>query len=119
LLTVCLAVTALLGLLFLGIKAYEYYSKYAEHLVPGARFRASGAGGPRLQIFLFLYFAMTGLHAAHMVCGLGALGWLLVLNARGRLSAARVEPVVMVGLYWHFVDCIWVFLYPLFYLAGR
>jgi cytochrome c oxidase subunit 3 len=118
-LTVCLTLTALLGLVFLGIKAYEYHSKYVEHLIPGPGFHAAGSQDPRLQIFFFLYFGMTGLHALHMVGGLLAMGWLLRLNARGRLSPARSEPVEIVGLYWHFVDCIWVFLYPLFYLAGR
>ena len=117
--TACLLVTILLGLAFLGIKSYEYHAKYAAHLVPGSRFRAGGGRAPQLQIFLFLYFAMTGLHAVHMIGGLAAVSWLLALNLRGRLSPARAEPVTMVGLYWHFVDCIWVFLYPLFYLVGR
>jgi len=119
LLTVCLVLTTLLGLAFLVIKGYEYHGKYADHLVPGPHFRAAGSDDPRLQIFFFLYFGMTGLHALHMVAGLVAMGWLLTLNARGRLSPARAEPVAIVGLYWHFVDCVWVFLYPLFYLAGR
>jgi len=119
LLTRCLALTALLGLVFLGIKAYEYHGKFAEHLVPGPGFRGPPGSGPRLQIFYFLYFAMTGLHALHMLGGLAAVGWLWRLNAQGRLNSGRTEPVVIVGLYWHFVDCIWVFLYPLFYLAGR
>jgi cytochrome c oxidase subunit III len=119
LLSLCLAATAILGAVFLGIKAYEYHSKFVQHLIPGAGFHPRGGGDPRLQIFFFLYFAMTGLHAAHMVAGLLAVGWLIRLHARGRLSSAQPEPVAMVGLYWHFVDCIWVFLYPLFYLAGR
>ena len=67
-------------------------------------------------LFLLLYFILTGLHAAHMLVGLGALTWLGWQNHRGRLSRAEHEPVVMVGLYWHFVDCVWVFLYPLLYL---
>jgi cytochrome c oxidase subunit 3 len=118
-LTVCLALTALLGAAFLGIKAYEYHKKYAAHLIPGPGFHAANGGDPRLQIFFFLYFGMTGLHALHMVGGLLAIGWLLRLNSLGRLSPARTGPVEIVGLYWHFVDCIWVLLYPLFYLAGR
>jgi cytochrome c oxidase subunit 3 len=120
LLGVCLAITALLGAVFLGIKFFEYRAKFLDHLVPGPGFRQpAGASDPRLQLFFYLYFAMTGLHAVHMVGGLCALSWLLVLNARGRLSPARPGPVQIVGLYWHFVDCIWVFLYPLFYLPGR
>lgn len=119
LLALCLCATAFLGAVFLGIKAFEYHSKYVHHLIPGRRFQPGAPGGAPLQLVMFLYFAMTGLHAAHMVGGLLAVGWLLWLNARRRLSPERAEPVAIVGLYWHFVDCIWVFLYPLFYLPGR
>jgi cytochrome c oxidase subunit 3 len=115
----CLVLTVLLGLVFLGIKGFEYHAKFVAHLVPGPDFKASGVANPRLQIFLFFYFTMTGLHAVHMIGGIIAVSWLLVLNSRHRLSPSRAEPVVIVGLYWHFVDCIWVFLYPLFYLVGR
>ena len=115
---ICLILTALLGAAFLGIKGYEYHEKWVRHLVPGAGFRAP-AGDPRTQLFFFLYFAMTGLHALHMIFGLGAVSWLIFLHRRGRLSPARAEPVAITGLYWHFVDCIWIFLYPLFYLVGR
>jgi len=110
----CLLCVATLGVVFLGIKAVEYHSKFADHLVPGPDF--SGTRGP-LEIFMTLYFAMTGLHALHMLFGLGAISWLLWRNAGGR--PVPVEPVAMVGLYWHFVDCVWIFLYPLFYLPGR
>ena len=118
LLGLCLAATALLGAVFLGIKGYEYHGKWVRHLVPGAGFNAP-AGDPRTQLFFFLYFAMTGLHAAHMVIGLGAVAWLIFLHISGWLSPDRAGPVAIVGLYWHFVDCIWIFLYPLFYLVGR
>jgi cytochrome c oxidase subunit 3 len=74
------------------------------------------AFAPQVQLFIVLYFALTGLHALHMIGGLMALGWLLWLNHRGRLGRERHAPVAMVGLYWHFVDCVWVFLYPLLYL---
>jgi cytochrome c oxidase subunit 3 len=70
-------------------------------------------------LFFFLYFAMTGLHAVHMMFGLGAIAWLLRLHQRGRLEPPRSDALPVVGLYWHFVDCVWVFLYPLLYLAGR
>ena len=115
----CLAATWLLGAAFLGIKALEYASKFRAGLVPGPSFRAPAGAGPQIQIFFFLYFAMTGLHAVHMIGGLAAVGWLIALHLRGALTPARAEPVAIVGLYWHFVDCIWVFLYPLFYLPGR
>ena len=106
--------TALLGGLFLGIKFSEYYHMYRDHLVPGLDFHAGGP--PQMQLFILLYFIMTGLHALHMIIGLGALAWLAWLNHRGRFTPAEHAPVAMVGLYWHFVDCVWVFLYPLLYL---
>jgi cytochrome c oxidase subunit 3 len=112
----CLILTWLLGAAFLGLKGYEYDQKYAEHLIPGRGFLPTPALPPQAQLFFFLYFAMTGLHALHMVAGLTAIAWLLRLNARGRLSPAQHAPVEMVGLYWHFIDCVWVFLYPLLYL---
>jgi len=116
-LQVCLALTAGLGALFLAIKFSEYHEMYREHLVPGINYAAGGA--PQMQLFIFLYFTMTGLHAVHMLIGLGALGWLMRSNHRGRFSGAAHAPVEMVGLYWHFVDCVWVFLYPLLYLIPR
>lgn len=112
----CLLATWLLGALFLGLKFFEYHEKYGEHLVPGAGFKASGPWAPQIQLFIFLYFAMTGLHAIHMLGGLSAVGWLLWLDGRRRLSCENHAAVEMVGLYWHFVDCVWVFLYPLLYL---
>ncbi len=113
-----LLVTWLLGAAFLALKMVEYHQKYVEHLIPGPHFEFPGAP-PQTQLFIFLYFAMTGLHAVHMFFGLGAIGWLLRLNRRGYFTPTRHDPVSIVGLYWHFVDCIWVFLYPLLYLIGR
>jgi cytochrome c oxidase subunit 3 len=110
----CLCGTALLGGLFLGIKFFEYYHMYRDQLVPSVDFHADGP--PQMQLFFLLYFIMTGLHAVHMLIGLGALAWLGWLNGRERFSSTDHAPVVMVGLYWHFVDCVWVFLYPLLYL---
>jgi cytochrome c oxidase subunit 3 len=112
-----LVATGVLGAAFLGIKGFEYYTKAVDHLVPGSHFRPGSP--PQLQIYFVLYFAMTGLHALHMILGLGAVGWLTVRLRRGTLGPANAEPVAAVGLYWHFVDCVWVLLYPLFYLPGR
>jgi cytochrome c oxidase subunit 3 len=112
-----LVATGMLGAVFLGIKAFEYHSKAVDHLIPGAHFRPGGP--PQLQLFFSLYFAMTGLHAIHMILGLGAVTWLIVRLRRGTLSPSNAEPLAAIGLYWHFVDCIWVVLYPLFYLPGR
>ena len=102
-----LAMTALLGAAFLGIKAYEYASEIGE---------AARATGGEAR-FYFLYFAMTGLHAIHLTIGIGIVGWLW-LRAR-RFSASYYAPVEVSGLYWHFVDVVWVFLYPMFYLLER
>ena len=112
----CLAGTWLLGAIFLGLKFYEYHEKFVEHLIPGAHFLPEGGAPPQLQLFFFLYFAMTGLHALHMMVGLGLIGWLWLRAGRGGLSP-HTAPVEMTGLYWHFVDCVWVFLYPLLYLV--
>jgi cytochrome c oxidase subunit III len=117
LLSACIAGTACLGLVFLGIKFLEYHDMYRSHLVPGVDF--AGKYPPQVELFVFLYFATTGLHAIHMIVGLIAMAWLYGLNRKGRLSSNAHEPVKMVGLYWHFVDCIWVMLYPLLYLIPR
>ena len=114
-----LALTWLFGAAFVGLKFFEYFQKYQEHLIPGRGFHFDGPHAPQVQLFLFLYFTMTGLHAVHMMMGLGALAWLWWLNHRGRFTAENHAPVAMVGLYWHFVDCVWVFLYPLLYLISR
>jgi cytochrome c oxidase subunit 3 len=114
----CLLLTMLLGLAFLGIKGYEYVHKYHESLVPGVRFRAAGPQANEMQVFLILYFVMTGLHALHMLIGLGLLAVLVVLAWRRVLSAEYHTPVEVIGLYWHFVDIVWIFLYPLLYLIG-
>ena len=108
----------LLGLVFLGCKGYEYWHKYHEGLVPGLRFSYTGHYARHVALFLTFYFAMTGLHALHMLVGLGVLAVLVVLARRGHFSAQYHTPVEMVGLYWHFVDVVWIFLYPLLYLIG-
>lgn len=113
--------TATLGALFLALKFYEYHQKYTEHLVPGLNFHLEGspAWAPQIQLFIFLYFTMTGLHAVHMLVGLAAMGWLLWRHHRGHVTAQHNGAVEMVGLYWHFVDCVWIFLYPLLYLIAH
>lgn len=117
---VFLALTIVLGTAFLGVKAVEYADKFDHHLVPGPGFLFDDARYARAaQIFFSVYFAMTGIHAAHMVIGLGLLLWLLVKAQRGVFTAAYNTPVEMVGLYWHFVDIIWIFLFPLLYLVGH
>ena len=114
-----LLLTILLGALFLGIKFTEYYFKFAEHLVPGSDFRYEESLARPAEIFFSFYFAMTGMHALHMIVGIGLLTALTVKAARHRFSADYYTPVELVGLYWHFVDIVWIFLFPLLYLVGR
>jgi cytochrome c oxidase subunit 3 len=114
-----LIVTMVLGAVFLGIKFDEYHHKFVEHLVPGPNFQAGGADPRTLQLFFILYFSMTGLHALHMVIGIGVLGALVVPVWRGRFTPENHNLVEGTGLYWHFVDVVWIFLFPLLYLVNR
>ena len=118
-----LILTLLFGGIFLGVKAYEWNEKFEEHHIPGqAAFHLDGvlpADQGHAQLFFSIYFAMTGLHALHMVIGVGILLTLIVLARKGRFSASYYTPVDVAGLYWHFVDIIWIFLFPLLYLIDR
>jgi len=113
-----LALTIVLGSVFLVVKGFEYAEKFQHGLVPGADFVFEGGKAPHVELFYGLYFTMTGLHAVHMVIGVGVLAALLVLARRGRFGAAYFTPVEVTGLYWHFVDVVWIFLFPLLYLLG-
>jgi cytochrome c oxidase subunit III len=123
LVTFFLIATLILGTVFLGIKGVEYHEKFVEHHVPGLDFSfepgASPATNAHAQLFFSLYFAMTGLHALHMIIGAGLLLWLIKESLRGRFTASYNTPVENVGLYWHFVDIVWIFLFPLLYLIDR
>ncbi len=114
-----LILTQILGAIFLGVKAYEYWHKWHDHVIPGASFRWDGPDAHHVQLFFSLYFAMTGLHALHMVVGAGLLMVLIVRARQGMFNSNYYTPVEMVGLYWHFVDLVWIFLFPLLYLLGR
>ena len=108
---------AALGVMFLVIKAYEYVSEWHEHLVPGINFDFESTHRDAAEIFFYLYFALTGVHALHLTIGIvtvSIVAWRVSRGARGQ--HAFVEGV---GRYWHFVDVMWVFLYPLLYLVGR
>ena len=114
-----LMITMALGVVFLGVKAFEYRTEFVEHHVPGAGFEFEGPYGRQAQIFFSLYFLMTGLHALHMIIGLGLMAvmvWLSMRRPMTRVHAIRIE---VSGLYWHFVDIVWIFLFPLLYLIGR
>jgi len=114
-----LLATMALGGTFLGVKAVEYTHKFHDHLVPGAGFRLPGPDAGPAEIFFSLYFTMTGLHAAHMVIGIGLLTVLVLQARKGRYGPGYYTPVEVSGLYWHFVDIVWIFLFPLLYLIGR
>ena len=118
-----LILTLLFGGIFLGVKAYEWNEKFEEHHIPGqAAFHLDGVlpgDQGHAQLFFSIYFAMTGLHALHMVIGVALLLTLIVQARKGRFSASYYTPVDVAGLYWHFVDIIWIFLFPLLYLIDR
>jgi cytochrome c oxidase subunit III len=114
-----LLLTMILGAAFLGIKFTEYYHKYEERLIPGLVFDFKDGDPGHAALFFSFYFAMTGFHALHMTVGLGLLAYLVVKAARNRFSPLYYTPVELTGLYWHFVDIVWIFLFPLLYLLGR
>ena len=119
-LIVFLILTMLLGGVFLGVKAYEWNEKFEEHHVPGPSFYLDKTPMQgQAQLFFSLYFGMTGLHALHMVIGEGLMLFLLFHAYAGKYTPEYYTPVDIGGLYWHFVDIIWIFLFPLLYLIGR
>jgi cytochrome c oxidase subunit 3 len=113
-----LTATSLLGLTFLALKSLEYYHDFDAHLVPGIRFSLSGSDPAGLEQFFWTYFVTTGAHAVHLLVGLGLVAVLTVrvAHGRGRMPSHAVE---ISGLYWHLVDIIWIFLFPLLYLVSR
>jgi cytochrome c oxidase subunit III len=112
-----LAITCLLGVAFLGVKGTEYFLEWKDGLVPRLNFEYSGPHPRTVAEFFFLYFVMTGVHAVHLAIGIGAVAWNAMRARRDPHVARREDAIEAVGLYWHFVDVIWVFLYPLFYLV--
>lgn len=115
-----LTVTLLFGATFLVIKGFEYAEKFRDNLFPGASFHWEGHGDPnQVQMFFWIYFAMTGLHALHMIIGIIIIAYLIFQARRGRYTPEYHSPVEISGLYWHFVDIVWIFLFPLLYLLGR
>ena len=114
-----LTATMILGAVFLGIKSVEYAHKFAEHHVPGAGFQFDREFVRQAQLFFSLYFLMTGLHALHMIIGIGIMLWMFWWSWRGTITTEYYAPIEISGLYWHFVDIVWIFLFPLLYLLGR
>jgi cytochrome c oxidase subunit 3 len=136
-LILCLLLTFALGAVFLGIKGVEYKEKFEKHHVPGEHYRLQSfldpasdpvsAGTPPLpldaarhtELFFALYFAMTGMHALHMIVGMGLMAFIIFRARSGAYTAGHTAFVEYSGLYWHFVDIIWIFLFPLLYLINR
>ncbi len=116
-----LILTMIFGAAFLGVKAIEYHAHWVDHKVPGFGFEYNEFPQyfHQAQILFCFYFIMTGFHALHMVVGLGLLTTLLVMSTKDKFSAAYNTPVEIIGLYWHFVDIVWIFLFPLLYLIGE
>jgi cytochrome c oxidase subunit III len=114
-----LLVTMALGCVFLGVKGFEYWTEFREHHVPGAGFEFAPEHLLHTQLFFSLYFMMTGLHALHMIIGLGVMSVMVWMSWRGRITPDYSNPIEVTGLYWHFVDIVWIFLFPLLYLIGR
>ena len=138
-LVLCLVLTFILGLGFLGVKTIEYKEKFEKHHVPGAHYSLQSFLNPdsdeaakaahdkplpldmarRTEIYFSLYFAMTGMHALHMIIGICILGFMIVRARQGAYTGGHVSFVEYFGLYWHFVDIVWIFLFPLLYLISR
>lgn len=110
--------TMLIGGIFLALKFYEYYLHYREHKVPGLLFEESGSHADQVQLFFVFYFLMTGLHAIHMLIGLGILTVMVYRSVLGSITAEYHTPIDVAGLYWHFIDVVWVFLFAIFYVPG-
>ena len=110
--------TMILGSAFLGVKVIEYADKFEHHLVPGPNFVWEGKYPAGAEMFYSLYFCMTGLHALHMIVGLGIMTVIAIMAGRGTFDDEYYTPVEVSGLYWHFVDIVWIFLFPLLYLIG-
>jgi cytochrome c oxidase subunit 3 len=117
-----LVLTMILGAIFLFLKFnFEWRADYHEHLIPGFGFIIRpewGAAGTHVPLYFCFYFFMTGLHALHMIIGFAILGTLTVMAQRGRFNSEYYAPLEVSGLYWHFVDIVWIFLFPLLYLIG-
>jgi cytochrome c oxidase subunit 3 len=136
-----LILTFILGLGFLGIKTIEYSEKWEKHHIPGIRYSTQDFTNPasdpevhknypddkpltadmasKTEMYFFLYFAMTGMHALHMIIGIAILGYMIARARAGAYTTGHVTFVENFGLYWHFVDIIWIFLFPLLYLISR
>lgn len=117
--SVMLSVTLCFAIAFLVLKGMEYHGHWLAHEFPGPSFHFAGIDPRHVEMFFVLYFVMTGFHALHVLIGIGLVSTILYMNERGHFSADYHNPVENVGLYWHFVDLVWIYLYPLLYLIGH
>jgi len=113
-----LLATIAFGLVFLGVKAYEYHEKWVEQVVPGFNFHIHLPEARQIELLMVFYFVMTGMHALHMVIGVGLLSYLIWRASKDEFGPDYFNPVDNIGLYWHFVDIVWIFLFPMLYLIG-
>jgi cytochrome c oxidase subunit 3 len=112
-----LAITIGFGALFMVLKGYEYYHHYLDGQLPGKLYHYAAVQGPGVSMYFTVYFLMTGLHGLHVLIGMTLLGWVAMRAARGEFGPGYSTPVELSGLYWHLVDLIWIFLFPLLYLV--
>lgn len=117
-----LLLTMLFGSIFLVVKYFEYYEKFEHGLMPfstlGLEFTNPVKDVPGAQLFFSFYFGMTGMHALHMVIGFGLFIWAIIHTLQGKVTSEKHSVIENLGLYWHFVDIVWIFLFPLLYLLG-
>ncbi len=113
-----LAITFVCGLIFMVVKYFEYTHKIHEGLLPGVHFSFAEIAHVRAPLFFSLYFMMTGLHGIHVLVGMGLIAWVWVRTQKGEFDSKYFTPVEMTGIYWHLVDLIWIYLFPLMYLIG-
>jgi cytochrome c oxidase subunit 3 len=118
LLILFLALTILCAGVFMVVKYFEYSHKFHEGLLPGKYYSHKGDTVPGQFMFFSFYFMMTGLHGIHVLAGMAAIAWLLVRAIKGHFSSQYYSPVEITGLYWHLVDLIWIYLFPLMYLIS-
>lgn len=110
--------TVALGCCFLVVKYFEYSHKIHEGILPAGLFHYEHLTTPKAPLFFSLYFMLTGVHAFHVILGMGLISWIIWRTKRGDISPAFYTPVELVGFYWHFVDLVWIYLFPLLYLLG-
>ena len=115
----CCWITAAIGIMFLTLKVVEWCIDISDHLFPGGAFKITGIDEGGARLFWSFYFIATGLHAVHLLTGICAVAWVAVQARKGAFTSKWYTPVEVIGLYWSFVDIVWIVLYPLIYLIGR